>query len=434
MSLHNTQHATRNTRLSSLVPRPAPLVVVFVAALGVALLFRLLLPASAAVNESSDYLFSYEPAARSLLAGQGLQLLDGRPATNYPPGFALVLAGIFGGAHLLGLPEDIALTAAILLATALSAVGVYLLARAAFGPGVAGGAAALWLTYPLMLWSTKQPNSEIAFLPALYGWLCGLWWVSTRRPARLWYYILLGVGLGGLALIRPIAISLVLLIAWSLWMQRAIPRGRRVGLATLFALGLLGSLLPWEAWLHSQTGDWPLLSTNGLPSIRDGLTFGALSKDYRVTIPMPGNLHSFMTDIAPQIKRVDSFGRLLAVLGATAQQRPWDLAELIGFKALRGWYGTDSGRYEGLIVLLQVPYLVLAAIGARRAWRRGRTGRPFVLLALGTVALFWVMTTAVLSIVRYMMPVMGLVLILVAVALGEGVALMQEWRQRRPEV
>lgn len=136
---------------------------VFVASVGITLLFWNLLPPSYHHNESTDYKHFYEPVARRMLSGEGLTEADGTLAMRYPPGYPILLAGAFGVAQGLQLPEVVVLAAMTLLCVGLSSVFVFLMARSVWAPGAALGVALIWTTYPCLLWLTKQPNSELPF-------------------------------------------------------------------------------------------------------------------------------------------------------------------------------------------------------------------------------------------------------------------------------
>lgn len=65
---------------------------VFLSSILITLLFWNIVPASLQANESSDYIYFYEPVAQNLLAGHGLTTANGEFATAYPPGYPLLLA------------------------------------------------------------------------------------------------------------------------------------------------------------------------------------------------------------------------------------------------------------------------------------------------------------------------------------------------------
>src|SRR5215211_8566360 len=92
-----------------------PVRIVFVASILATLFFWTILPSRFLVNESYDYIDFYEPVARNILEGRGFIRADGTPAIAYPPGYPLLLAGIFGLSNLLKTAEETVLSAFILL-------------------------------------------------------------------------------------------------------------------------------------------------------------------------------------------------------------------------------------------------------------------------------------------------------------------------------
>src|SRR5713226_4669806 len=69
-------------------------VAILLASVLVTLTFWRILPDSFRLNEQSDYPSYYKPVAQSILAGRGVSRGDENPATAYPPGYSLFLAGV----------------------------------------------------------------------------------------------------------------------------------------------------------------------------------------------------------------------------------------------------------------------------------------------------------------------------------------------------
>jgi hypothetical protein len=110
--------------------------------------------------------------------------------------------------------------------------------------------------------------------------------------------------------------------------------------------------------------------------------------------------------------------QIAGLIGEKLHDAPTSLFYLVAWKAARAWYGMDAIRYEEVYGLLaQLVYLPLAAAGTRLIWREMPAGRTWAVVVITIVAYFWCMTTAVLSIVRYMTPAMGLLFPAVAIAL-----------------
>jgi len=384
------------------------------------------LPAAYLVNESSDYSTFYEPVARRILAGEGLTQADGTAATRYPPGFPLLLAGLFGLAARLGLPEATVLNGFILACSGLASVCLFGLARTVWNGRWAWAAALAWMTYPFMLWLTKQPNSEIPFIPALYGSVGLFWWGMQRRRGQGWLIFLAGALIGAAMLIRPMALGLGALLALLLWaLGDHLTQRRRLGLMALLLLGNLVVVGPWEAWAYARSGEIIPLSSGGALTVRDGVTFLVMPKEYRQGVPLAPDLEELLQAIYARRAEMVSLGGVIGVTLEEGRQRPLALGKLIALKAARSWYATDSNRLEQITLLVQAGYLALIAAGAWAAWRQGGGARRATLLVGALALYFWAMTMLVVPLLRYTLPAMGLLLLLAPGALRETAAAAQ---------
>ena len=100
-----------------------------------------------------------------------------------------------------------------------------------------------------------------------------------------------------------------------------------------------------------------------------------------------------------------------AVIVDEAAQDPVAFIKIIGIKATRSWYGIDSRQFEGPTLALQIVYLGLSVWGSIYAWRRGKELRKMITGNWLIVAYFWAMTMLVVPLLRYTLPVMGLLMI-----------------------
>jgi 4-amino-4-deoxy-L-arabinose transferase-like glycosyltransferase len=388
---------------------------IFATSIVTILLFWVMLPDSFHINENRDYKAFYEPVARRIIAGDGLTNADGTPALRYPPGYPLILAGLFGVSHLLHISQETALAALSLLSMGLTSVFVFMLARSIWSTRPALVAALVWMTYPFALWLTKQPNSEISFLVVFYGAFY-LFWDALLRRSRAWStYFLIGFLMGLAMLIRPIAIGTGFLMGVLLWIVRRDMTARlRFSLAIVVLLGNLMAISPWETWAYATTGRVIVLSTGGVPGIQDGLTFALARapKGYRQIVKVPQDVTALMQDIYSRSSEMKSLGAVASVMGEKLQTQPLAVTKLFSLKAIRSWYGTDSGRFELPNLLIQGAYLFLVLWGSRTAWRRGGAAKDLTISVWLIALYFWGMTTLVLSILRYMVPAIGLLFVL----------------------
>lgn len=380
----------------------------------VTIVFWTMLPATFRKNENSDFITFYEPVARNILAGRGFTLLDGTPAIRYPPGFPLALAGIFALAHIMNIPEETALSGFTVLGVGLSSVFVFLVGKMVWGVLPALVSALLWMTYPFALGLTEQPNSEIPFIAVFYGGFC-LFLHALLRRRRTWLtFLTSGFLVGVAALIRPIAIGASLVMGGIVWLAGWQMTVRvRLTLITALLLGSIGAMFPWEAWVYSNAGNVVLLSTGGPSSMRDGLTFGVNPKSWRRRTKVPQDVAALMQDIRSRSSERQSLGGIASIMVGELQTRPLAVIKLYAMKAARSWYGTNTGRLETPIILIQIVYLGLAMWGGRIAWRQGGAAKQLVISVWLIVLYFWGMTVLALSILRYMVPIMGLLFLLI---------------------
>ena len=393
---------------------PSQVAAVFAISLVAAAIFGWLVP----FFRNPDYVQFYEPVSRSLLAGRGYTTPDGRPAVVFPPGYPLTLAGLFAVSDRLGIAETRLLSLANMFWMALSTVALFLLARPVLGFRRALAAVLLWATYPFALYLTAFPATELPFLVLFFGALALLVRLDSARSRSLALHFSAGALLGLGMLLRPIAVGTGVLAAALIFVAgRAGGPKVRAALAAAVLAGNLVALLPWQTWVYHQTGRLIVLGSNGVPSIVNGLDFGASTG--RAPVRLPRDVQALMEQIHSQAGQIRSLGDVGSRLAGFARRDPAAVLKLMAIKAIRPWYGTDSRTRETPIAMLQAAYLIAIAAGARVAWRCGGEARRLVvgIVLFGTY--YWAMSFMVLPLLRYMIPAMGLLFLLAAAALPE---------------
>ena len=388
-------------------------------ALGVQALFLGILPAEHRRLESTDFLSFYEPVARNIAAGEAWVAPDGTPAVRYPPGYPVFLALVFSVDRLLPGDEAFWLLAAGLLVGGLGAAAHHVLCRRLIGPRGALVASALWLSYGPWLWLVKQPNSETVFLLPFFAAVAVFAGLRVEGPGAWRGAAAVGLGLGLATLLRPVTLLLPFGLAalWICGLVGGAARTARRLRMTAVLLGVYVSVVaPWEIWAHAQVGWWIPVSTGGRLSLLDGLTVAADSDGPRPEVP---------ADVARLMEAVQSNRPLIggpvdAARFLVAHAAPLTLAKLLWLKSSRAWYATESLRFETALARLQAVYLLAAVIGLVALYRAGPEYRAAFWLVLSITAYFWAMTVLVLSILRYMVPAMGLLVAAAAFPLGRG--------------
>ena len=381
-------------------------------------LFVWLFPASLNLPAGADYSLYYEPCARSLLAGNGYRMPDGAPCLLYPPGYSFVLAGVFGLSPLLGISEPGLIVACNALFLAAGAVALFAFARRTFGPARASAATLVFVTYPFLLYLVRLPSSEIVFTVPFYVALILFGRLTLEGSRSRGWYVAVGLLLGLATLVRPIALGTGLLAAALLLAAGRSPSVRtRAGLAAALVAGNVIAVLPWQVWVHTNTGKVVLLSTNGPPSAMQGFTFALDSRS--APLPVSPDVKTVMLNLRAHRREIRTMGDVAALLGTELRRDPAAVVKLVGLKAVRAWYASDSRRLETLTALVQVLYLLGAAFCTVVAFRRGGAARQVVVAVWIFAAYFWCMALIVLPLLRYMVPAMGLLFLTVAAALPD---------------
>jgi hypothetical protein len=187
-------------------------------------------------------------------------------------------------------------------------------------------------------------------------------------------------------------------------------------------------------WAYARTGKVILLSNAGPMGIVDGLTFGVERRTGRGHLEIPAGVQGIMDGVAERYERGE-LGTMSAVVGSIRNEirrDPRSFAQLMIWKAARAWYATDAIRAtERYAVIVQLSYFALVIPGTYLWWRQSRSARRWIIAAGLIVAYFWAMTTLVLSIVRYMTPVLGLLFLSAAVAADRLLTHLQQRRSRQ---
>ena len=197
----------------------------------------------------------------------------------------------------------------------------------------------------------------------------------------------------------------------------------------MLVVAYLATLAPWEGWVKAETGQTVALSNAGAPSVLNGLTVDFDRADERGHVHLPADVVALEKRILAHQKTLTSTGKIAHYMLDQLQSHPLAVIELVAIKTGRSFYGTNSLTHESVIAVVQAPYLILMIAGLILAWRAGRFRRWLAAFVIMVAAYMLVMTVAVLSIVRYMGPTLGLLLPFAALAL----VTLWEWFRRRSQ-
>lgn len=391
-------------------------------ALAAGLMAHSLAPASVRAD-NADYSSFYRPVADSILAGKG-STINSHPATRYPIGFPLLVAAALGTARVFSFSDSYAETALPILSLAVSAVILFATAELLYGTAWALLSYFLWICCPWVLYLSVKPLSDLPFCCFLFATTYFLFRFFKVGELTAAASLATGLLIGASMLVRPIGmfigpISVVLLLILTQG-----PRFRaRATIAGLLLIGTAIPIVPWELWLYHAQHDFVLLSTGSTPSIRDGLAFASSGanasgknqqfKKYRHEIAVPAGARQISADARNNYGSLTSVGAIIHFVSKETHQNAVGVIELYLAKAARSWYGSDSQAEDARVLGVQILFLAIISVGVSGTWRTGGYRRFCTILCLALVVYFWTMTTLVLSILRYMVPAMGLLFLLV---------------------
>lgn len=395
------------------------LAVIFLAALVGSLSFLTFLGKTGPAGQlvpGNDYVSFYEPVAENILQGKGISL-EGGLDLRYPPGYPIFLSAIFALAKILGVDKLGLIVFFNAILASLSACFLFLIAEIIFTKRIALIASFLWLSYPFNLWFLRNPNSEAPFILLLF---MAIWfYLSGFGNNKLIKLFFAGFLFGSAALIRPIGFALPFLLALLLLL---LLKGNflktRFLLAAVLLAGSILIIMPWEGYVLAKTRRFVLLSESGPTAIIDGLTFAVKPGEEGNRPIVSPDVLALMERAQSQRGNLNSLSKVSYFLAREFINRPIPLIKLIGWKIARSWYATSQMWWEGKILLIQLVYFIFGLFGAVCAFKKYKDRIPDIIFLLSVVLYFWLMTILALSILRYMVPAMGIVMIFSAIAVN----------------
>ena len=404
---------------------------VFLFGLLVTIGFFSVAPESLLAKPCGDCEGGYIIPAKNLIAGNGWVDENSQLSTARPPGHATILAGVLLAADKTGIPQKYMFQAFNIIIMASSATILFLLAGCFWDQKSSFVVATLWITSPFTLWFLNQPYSEIPFTLLYFLTIFAtIHVIRTEDTSTGWWVLIVGLLSGAAMMVRPFSIGAPLIISLSfiLMPKRASGVGAWTQVAKRVAILILGVALmtaPWSIFVHQQTGKWMFLTDGELTqnSIVNGVTFATRGEDYRKPIYLPSGARHLMESIdnAVVLKRQESRPKaakitsteLLNLIAIEAAKEKLGAFQLVGMKILRAWFGTDSHTYEASAATLIVFYGLLILGGFIGALRQRLVSIPVAALLVGLTLYFWSLSVLFEPLVRYMVPHLGLLFVVI---------------------
>lgn len=350
----------------------------------------------------SDFKNGYYIGALNLHEHGSYTDSEGNLITHWPPGYSLYIAPFvtddieetFGRLKWLSVAT---LTAWVLV--------VYLLIRkilCQFPPYIPLGLCVLW---PPMI-ALGNPGYSYLLLALLVSsaflLLGKLFELKKMTVKSILLSTVVGVLFGMAGLTKTIAlpvtaISLVVVLLGMHDIRWLI----RIAHVVLIATAFFVTLLPWITTYKQYTGHYGFTSA-GSSSIWDGIhSFPDL------TVVQCLSKHRLASSSESDV------GDTTSEWMKCFKNYPLSTLTLLSTKAVRVWYGTNSGRYEKLLAAFNIPWLLLFVLSTFGILWSIRETPATIILLLSCVLVVWVTSIAVLSIFRYLTPFFPFVVIVV---------------------
>lgn len=357
------------------------------------------------INESTDFIAYYYPAGQNIAKGLPPEGISSDLGYKYPPGFPLLIALVINLSNFTDLDFSMLMFIFSALCVYLASLLLSQITKEFYSYESSLLISLIFISYPLTLWTLKQPGSESSFL--VFFFLAILSYIRALRKNKdnHFLYLLSGLSLGFSMLIRPIAIGLPFVFIGFIFYVKFKDRSflKKSFLASLLILsGVAITVLPWEYHVYKKENKIILLSDNGAASIYDGLTFN-IRKDYREKNIVSKDMDDLMYSFSSNLSIKSSLKEVLYKVKQEFIIRPLTVIKLFIYKFLKTFYGTDTQKHEEIIIIFQLIYyyfIVKAMSISLKNLRMEKFEYFFIVIIL----YFSCMATISLSIVRYTFP------------------------------
>ncbi len=325
----------------------------------------------------------YQMVGLQVAAGNGFTRYDGIVTAAWPPGYPILLGGIFrltGGSFL-------AAQIANALFGGLAAVFTLLLGARLFGSGVGVVAGVLFAAFPDDIFFSPMIMSEVFFGTVLTGVVLSFAILHTLAGgARLRYWFAFGMLVGAATLIRGIALAFLLVPLAMWWLSSRSLRVSALKIAVA-SLGLMCVLAPWTLRNYVKLG-YPVLVGTSI-----GRTLGHAHSETRG--PTLQALQRRM-EFGRQFEHLQQPQRELETMRAWQRmttrymwEHPWEELRLIPTR----FYHLYKHGHEGFLLSRDKRKSVTPAFRPRtdRAIRIGADVYYFGVVALAFVGLLWML-------------------------------------------
>ena len=386
--------------------------IIIIASIITVIAFMEIIPDKMKINDSVDYFSRYKPSAENIYHN-----FDFKTKEYYVPGYPIIICFSFLLSDIFGIDINLSNHLFQLLFFIISALLIFKIGNLFFRKKFALLPSLIWISYPPNLYMMKQSTTpSVPFIALLFYIVYLFLKLIKENNFSKFNFFYLGILIGILMYIKPTAIGLGFIFTIVIFVTlKSKNYLQRTYLSLVLLLGIELIILPWQAFIYKQTDKFVFLMPNSIMMIKDGLVFNQKT-DSRIGIKLSDDVEQISVIVKKNWYQLKDFPDLVNVLTPYFKDSPISFIKLFFIKVIRSFYGLDSHRYENMSLIMQAVYFALIIRGIIFSFNKSIIMKKYFILISFIFIYFLANAVAVVPILRYINPPLGLFFIFIPFA------------------
>jgi len=343
----------------------------------------------------------YTVQLKNLVETGSLITPEGKVLNKYPPIYPYFLYFILRLSYFTGVSFTNLFLFVSTIVISITSLGIYSFTKKMTDyPDAAIISALVFITHPYILQGLVKAMSETLFNLFFIFSAITFYNLTLSKDKNISNFVLCGLMTGLAMLTRPIALFLPLVYLLIIYFIRKSVNIPRMGIP-VFIFILILTLLPWELFNYYNTNKLIPLATSSSASFQDGINFN--HHPVKEKIKLPENVVLLTDELLELNPEEDKyFSKVLNIF----VHKPYATVRLFSIKSIRSWYGVmEQNRKKEIIkLIIFIIYILPCFVIILRKSEKIEI-KIFNRFFLTITIYFWLMTIAVVSMARYMIPV-----------------------------
>lgn len=386
--------------------------IIIIASIITVIAFMEIIPDKMKINDSVDYFSRYKPSAENIYHNFDFETIE-----YYVPGYPIIICFSFLLSDIFGIDINLSNHLFQLLFFIISALLIFKIGNLFFRKKFALLPSLIWISYPPNLYMMKQSTTpSVPFIALLFYIVYLFLKLIKENNFSKFNFFYLGMLIGILMYIKPTAIGLGFIFTIVIFVTlKSKNYLQRTYLSLVLLLGIELIILPWQAFIYKQTDKFVFLMPNSIMMIKDGLVFNQKT-DSRIGIKLSDDVEQISVIVKKNWYQLKDFPDLVNVLTPYFKDSPISFIKLFFIKVIRSFYGLDSHRYENMSLIMQAVYFALIIRGIIFSFNKSIIMKKYFILISFIFIYFLANAVAVVPILRYINPPLGLFFIFIPFA------------------